>query len=142
VIGNFRFRYRFRPKFRFRYAFRFRFRYHSIFRFRPKFRFKIEPKTEICLLVRILNWLEKCIFFNLVQMKIYFLIKHLLIKSDVGLSLNIKSSQLCSVLSTTKKFLAFQIRSFTEKEFWFRFRFRFRFRYAPSFGFGFGIGSD
>jgi hypothetical protein len=37
-----------------------------------------------------------------------------------------------------KKFLAFQIRSFTEKD----FRFRFRFRYAPSFGFGFGIGSE
>jgi len=145
VIGNFRFRYRFRPKYRFRYAFWFRFWYHSIFWFQPKFRFKIEQKTKICLHAIIPNWLEKHIFFfNLEQMK-FFLIKHFLIKSDVGLSLNIKAHNffLCVLCFNNYK----KVSCFSNKKFYwkgisvsvsvcsvFRFRFRYRFRLNRNFG--------
>jgi hypothetical protein len=70
VIGNFRFRYRFRPI--------FRFRFWSSFWFRPKFCSEIQPKTEICI-GNILAWFcqRNIIFF-----------KQLLIKTVKKFSIN------------------------------------------------------
>ncbi len=139
MIGNFRFRYRFRPKFWFRYAFRFR--YHSIFRFRPKFRFKIEPKTEIWTYPY--HWFSANFFFFLILRKYYF--------SNIFLSWVVRNQTYDLLFVITFFSMYKTVSCLTNKmrqdillkcSLSFGFGFRFRCRYALSFGFGFGFGSD
>ncbi len=164
VIGNFRFRYRFRPKFRFRYAFRFRFRYHSIFRFRPKFRFKIEPKTEIW--TYYYHWFsaKKKMFFNLKKLKENIIFQtfsncelgyqtyNLLISLISLLSSLISLSNYKTVSCLTNKMrqeillkcslsfcFVFRLSVSVSVSVCSIFRFRFRFRFRPNRNFGISV---